>query len=138
MRILTAAALLLLALPALAGDPPLRAPVQIAVTGFKAVLQDGLVKLTWRRYKRDDFASLAVVKSEKDSDPGFPGAPAVVTSNKPDVVAHDDGKLAAGTWNYRLVITTKYGDRWVSPVVAVVIREEDLRRAPPGNSDFAD
>jgi hypothetical protein len=131
-------AALLTAAPALAGDAPLLPPVQIAVTGFKAKLDAGRVILTWRRYKRDDFVSYAVVKSDKDSDPGYPGSPAVVTFAAAEGVRWEDGKLSPGTWNYRLVITTRFGDRWVSPVTAVVIGPGDVHRAPPGNSDFAD
>ncbi len=112
------------------------APVEVSVTGFKAKLDAGRVILTWRRYKRDDFASYAVVKSDKDSNPGYPGSPVVVTFAGADGVRWVDGKLAPGTWNYRLVITTRYGDRWVSPVVPVVVGPGDLRRPPPVDSDF--
>lgn len=131
-----------LAAPALAGGadgepktlrPAVRIPV---VTGFKAVLKDGVVNLTWKRYKRDDFYSVAVVKSDKDSDPQWPGATLVMMSRTVDTVETDDGRLSPGTWNYRLVITTRWGDRWVSPVVPVVVSEADLRREPPGASDF--
>lgn len=135
--LLLLAALLSCAAPASA-DMPLLPQVQVPVTGFTAKLKDGRVVLSWRRYKRDDFVSYAVVKSDKDSDPAYPGAIAVVTYSAPEGRSYDDGKLAPGTWNYRLVITTRWGDRWVSPVVPVVIGAGDLRRAPPGESDFAD
>ena len=131
--------LLLLAPAAARADFPLLPPVQVAVTGFKAKLADGRVLLTWRRYRRDDFISYSVVKAgEKDADPGFPGTPAVGTFYAAEAVKAQDGKLAAGTWNYRLVITTRYGDRWVSPVASVVVGPGDVRHAPPVNSDFAD
>lgn len=119
-------------------DVPLQAPVQITVTGFKAKLEGGRVVMSWRRYRRPDFSSYALIKSEKNSDPSYPETPAFVTFSAPEGVSWEDGKLAAGTWNYRLVITTRYGDRWVSPVVAIVIGEGDLKRVPPVNSDFAD
>jgi hypothetical protein len=138
MRHFLLALAVLAALPALAGDAPLRAPVQVSMTGFKAKLSDGRVVMSWRRYKRDDFVSYAVVKSDKDSDPGYPGSPVVATFPSADGRALVDGRLAAGTWNYRLVITTRFGERWVSPVVPIVIAESDLRRSPPGESDFAD
>lgn len=137
-RLLTLLALLVLSAATGRADVALQPPVQIAVTGFKAKLADGHVILTWRRYKRDDFVSYAVVKSEKDSDPGYPGAPLVATYGAAEAVRCDDGKLAPGTWNYRLVITSRFGDRWVSPAVPVVIAPGDVRRAPPVNSDFAD
>jgi len=138
MNLLPLVLLLASAAPARA-DHPLLPPVQIDVTGFKAKLADGRVLLTWRRYKRDDFVSYAIVKSsEKDADPGYPGTPAVATFAAPEGVKAEDGKLAVGTWNYRLVITTRFGDRWVSPVLPVVVNTGDIRHTPPVNSDFAD
>jgi hypothetical protein len=112
------------------------APVETPFTGFKAKLDAGRVLLTWRRYKRDDFASYAVVKSDKDPNPGYPGSPVVVTFAGADGVKWTDGNLTPGTWNYRLVITTKWGDRWVSPVVPIVVGAGDVKRAPPVDSDF--
>ncbi len=126
----------MLLLACLAAFPaPVRADaaVEIAVTGFKAKLEAGRVNLSWRRYKRDDFASYAVVKSDKDSDPG---APVIVTFSGADGVRWVDGKLSPGTWFYRLIITSRYGDRWSSPAVPVVIGAGDLRRPPPVDSDF--
>jgi hypothetical protein len=128
--------LLAFAAPAFA-DSPLLPPVQIGVTGFKAKLADGKVLLTWRRYKRDDFVSYAIVKSA-EADPAYPGSPAVATFGAPEGVKCEDGKLSVGSWNYRLVITTRFGDRWVSPVANVVVNAGDIRHTPPGNSDFAD
>ncbi|MBI5247453.1 MAG: hypothetical protein HY923_09740 [Elusimicrobia bacterium] len=126
---------LLLAGPARAGDA-LLAPVQIAVTGFKAKLADGQVTLTWRRYKREDFKSYAILKSDKDADPAYPGPWTIATFSAPEGVKWVDGDLSAGTWNYRLVITTRHGDRWVSPVFPVSVGEADVRHTPPGDSDF--
>ncbi len=131
-------AALVSAAPSARADAALLAPVQVSMTGFKAKLNDGRVVLSWRRYRRDDFVSYAVVKSAKDSDPGYPGSTTVVTYSLPEGRAFDDGKLAVGTWNYRLVITTRYGERWVSPVIPIVIGAGDLHRSPPGESDFAD
>ncbi len=136
---MTRTMLLLLALTAAAPAPAETAPaapVQIAVTGFKAKLADGKVVLTWRRYKRSDFLSYAVVKSDKDPDPGYPGPWTLVTFSGADGVRWEDGKLSPGTWNYRLVITTRYGDRWVSPVVPVSVGEADVRHDVPVDSDF--
>jgi hypothetical protein len=138
MNLLPLVLLLASAAPARA-DVPLLAPVQIDVTGFKAKLHDGRVVMTWRRYKRDDFVSYAIVKSsEKETDPGYPGTASVATFGAPEGVKCEDGKLSVGTWNYRLVITTRFGDRWVSPVVNVVVNAGDIRHTPPVNSDFAD
>jgi hypothetical protein len=135
-NILLLIAVLACAAPARA-DVALLPPVQINVTGFKAKLADGRVVLTWRRYKRDDFVSYAIVKSA-EADPAYPGSPNVATFGAPEGVKCEDGKLAVGTWNYRLVITTRFGDRWVSPVVPIAVGAGDIRHTPPVNSDFAD
>ena len=49
---------------------------------------------------------------------------------------YEDGFLTAGTWRYRLCIVTRYGDRWVSPVVTVVIGPEQVKRSAPTVADF--
>ncbi len=103
--------------------------------GFKAKLEDGRVILSWRRYKRGDFKSYVVVKS-LDAQPGFPDTPPLTLSDYVDTVRFDDGRLVPGTWHYRLCILTRYGDRWVSPVVTVVVGPNDVRHDPPTEADF--
>lgn len=126
----------LLAPAARAGDTFTRAPVEVAVTGFDAKLKDGVVKTTWKRYKRDDFASYKLVKSASKDSPVYPEDPAIFTIGNSLNVAYDDGKLSPGTWRYRLFIVTAFGDRWMSPVVAITIKPEDLSRAAPTAADF--
>ena len=60
----------------------------------------------------------------------------VLRGNIADRTRFEDGKLAVGTWRYRLCIVTVFGDRWVSPVVTVKIGPGDLRRDPPTEADF--
>jgi hypothetical protein len=130
-----ALAVVLALTPAAFAAPPLRAPVEVSVTGFAAKIDDGRVILTWRRYKRDDFKSYQVVKST-DSAPQYPEVPSVFYGDGADATRFVDGKLDVGTWRYRLCIVTRWGDRWVSPPVTVVVRPEDIKRAPPTEADF--
>ena len=117
-------------------QPPLREPVEVDAIGLKAVVSDGRVIATWRRYKRDDFASYKLVKSLTNPKPVFPEDPAVFFTDSVGDLRFEDGKLAAGNWHYRLCIVTRFGDRWVSPVVTVAIGEADLKRAAPTPADF--
>jgi hypothetical protein len=141
MRSLLAAVLLLISASALraASSPAaptlLRAPVEVPVMGFKAKLEDGRVILTWRRYKRGDFRTYVLMKSV-DAFPSYPESPALLSSDYVDTVHYEDGKLSPGTWHYRLCILTKFGDRWVSPVLTVVVGADDVRHDPPTEADF--
>jgi hypothetical protein len=49
---------------------------------------------------------------------------------------YEDGFLTAGTWHYRVCVVSIYGDRWLSPVVTVVITPADAKRAVPTIADF--
>jgi|GEM_PF-1523408 len=118
-----------------AATPVLRAPVEIAVMRFAARIDDGRVILTWRRYKRDDFKSYQLVKSA-DASPQYPDVHALFYAEDAGVTTYQDGKLEPGTWHYRVCIVTRFGDRWVSPVVDVVVKPEDIKRAPPTEADF--
>ncbi|MBI3552538.1 MAG: hypothetical protein HY077_08460 [Elusimicrobia bacterium] len=115
---------------------PLRAPIEIDVTGFKASLDDGRVVANWRRYKRTDFASYKIVKSSAKEAPVFPDDPAVYSTDAAGDTHFEDGKLAEGTWRYRLCIVTRFGDLWVSRPVTLVIDSASLKRAAPTAADF--
>ncbi|MFI5362173.1 MAG: hypothetical protein ACHQ49_09410 [Elusimicrobiota bacterium] len=121
---------------ALAADAPLRNPIEIPYVGFKAVLNDGRVISTWRRYKRDDFVSYRLVKSDSDASPIFPATKALYTTKQAGDTLYEDGSLTAGTWHYRLCITTRYNDLWVSPVVTVVVGPDQVKRSAPTDADF--
>jgi hypothetical protein len=128
--------LIVLAAPAaLAGDPALRKPIEVPYTGFKAVLDDGRVISTWKRYKRDDLFAYRLIKSEADA-PVYPAVKAIYTSNQAGDTAYEDGFLAAGTWHYRLCIITRFGDVWLSPVETVVIGPDQAKRSAPTAADF--
>ncbi|HEX4047295.1 MAG TPA: hypothetical protein VH309_05650 [Elusimicrobiota bacterium] len=129
--------LAVLAAPAaLAGDVPLRKPIVIPFIGFTAELKNGRVLTGWKRYTRDDFASYRLVKSEKDADPVYPETPAIYTTRQAGDTAYEDGFLTAGTWHYRVCVLSVYGDRWLSPVVTVVVTPADAKRAAPTINDF--
>lgn len=129
-------ALAVLAPAALAADAPMRNPIEVPFIGFKAVLDDGRVVTTWKRYRRDDFISYRVVKSDANSAPVYPEIKAIYTTTTTGDTMYEDGFLTAGTWHYRLCIVTRYGDRWVSPVITVVITPEQAKRSAPTVADF--
>lgn len=129
-------ALAFLAPAALAADAPLRNPIEVSQIGFKAVLDDGRVVSTWKRYKRDDFISYRLVKSDSIAAPTYPETKAIYTTTTTGDTMYEDGFLTAGTWHYRLCIVTRYGDRWVSPVVTIVISPEQAKRSAPTVADF--
>lgn len=130
-------ALAVLAAPAaLASDVPLRNPIEVPYVGFKAVLNDGRVVSTWKRYRRDDFVSYRLVKSESDAAPVYPATKAIYTTDQAGDTMYEDGFLSTGTWHYRLCILTRYGDRWVSPVVTLEIGPDQVKRSAPTIADF--
>ena len=121
---------------ALAADAPLRNPIEIPFTGFKAVVDDGRVISTWKRYRRDDFSAYRIVKSETDAAPVYPATKAIYTTVQAGDTMFEDGFLTAGTFHYRLCIITRFGDRWLSPVVTVVISPDQVKRSAPTVADF--
>ena len=121
---------------AVSAPATLRAPVVVPAIGFSAALNDGRVIAKWKRYKRDDFYSYQLLKSEKDADPVYVPKQSLFSTLGIGDLVFEDGRLSAGTWHYRLVVVTVFGDLWVSPVVTVVIAPGDLKRAVPTVADF--
>jgi hypothetical protein len=136
MKQLLMALAVLAASAALAADAPLRNPIEIPFTGFKAVVDDGRVISTWKRYRRDDFTNYRVVKSDTDAAPMYPGSKVIYNTVQAGDTMFEDGFLTAGTFHYRLVIITRFGDRWVSPVVTVVVSPDQVKRSAPTVADF--
>ena len=133
---LVLAALLLAPAWASASHEDLKAPIDVPAIGFKAWLEDGRVISTWHRYKREDFFAYKLVKSSTKDAPLYPEDQLVLSSENQSELRCEDGKLSAGTWHYRLVIVTRFGDRWVSPPVSVTVGQKDLKRAAPTVADF--
>lgn len=133
-----ALSLLLAPALALAVSPPekLRAPAVVPAIGFTAKVADGRVLLTWKRYKRDDFYAYELLKSDKDADPAYAPKKSLYATHNVGDLGYEDGKISAGTWHYRLVIVTSFGDLWLSPVVTLTVGEADLKRAVPTVADF--
>ncbi|MFI5350764.1 MAG: hypothetical protein ACHQ2Z_14550 [Elusimicrobiota bacterium] len=131
-------ALAVLAAPAAvaAPDAPLRNPIEVPFIGFKAVVDDGRVVSTWKRYRRDDFLAYRLVKSDTDAAPVFPATKAIYTTTAPGDTMYEDGFLSVGTWHYRLCIITRYGDRWVSPVVTLTLGADQVKHVVPTVADF--
>ena len=129
--------LALLAAPAsFAGEAALLEPAVVPAIGLKAELHDGLVLVSWKHYKRDDFVSYRVLKSDSDADPMYPSTKPIYTTKAVGDTEFVDGFLSAGTWRYRLVVLTRFGDRWASPVVTVVVRPDQVKRSAPTAGDF--
>ena len=122
---------------ALAVSPPahLRDPAVVPAIGFTAKVADGRVLMTWKRYKRDDFFGYALLKSDKDEPQYAPKKALYETHNVGDQI-FEDGRIAVGTYRYRLVIITSFGDLWMSPVVTVTVGPADLKRPVPTVADF--
>ena len=135
-KLLLALALLIAPAAIIAADAPLRNPIEVPYIDFKAVINDGRVISTWKRYKRDDFVSYRLVKSSSDAAPVFPATKALYTTLQAGDTLYEDGVLTAGTWNYRLCIITRFGDRWVSPIVTVVVGPDQVKRSAPTIADF--
>jgi hypothetical protein len=127
---------LLAAAPSFAAAPAFRDPVEVPYIGFKAELHDGLVLTSWKHYKRDDFTSYRVVKSDVDGSPMYPATKAIYTTLAVGDTEFVDGLLSEGTFHYRLVILTRFGDRWASPVVTVVVGPGQAKRSTPTAGDF--
>ena len=132
------AAFLLVPSLACAVSPPerLRAPVVVPAMDFTAKVADGRVVAKWRRYKRDDFYAYEPLKSDKDADPAYQPKKSLYSTHNVGDLTFEDGKIAVGTYHYRLVIVTAFGDLWVSPVVDVTVGEADLKRPVPTVADF--
>jgi hypothetical protein len=132
-------ALSLLLAPALAFavSPPakLSDPVVVPAIGFTVKVADGRVIAAWKRYKRDDFFAYALLKSDKD-EPVYAAKRALYETHNVGDLGFEDGRLTVGTFRYRLVIITSFGDLWVSPVVSVTVGPGDLKRATPTVADF--
>jgi hypothetical protein len=137
MKNLLTAVLLLSPALALAVSPPskLREPVVVPAIGFTAKVSEGRVLATWRRYKRDDFYAYELLRSDKDEPVYVPKKSLYATHNVGDL-GFEDGKIAVGTYHYRLVIVTSFGDLWFSPVVDVNVGPEDVKRPVPTIADF--
>lgn len=131
------ASLLLVPAASFAVSPPekLRAPVVVPAMGFTAKAADGRVIAKWRRYKRDDFYAYELLKSDK-ADPAYAPRKSLYATHNVGDLGFEDGKLSVGTWHYRLVIVTSFGDLWVSPDVTVTLGPEDIRRPVPTVADF--
>ncbi|MDE2510913.1 MAG: hypothetical protein KGL74_07310, partial [Elusimicrobia bacterium] len=91
--------------------------------------------LKWRRYKRDDFFGYAVLKSDKDEPLYAPKKSLHETHNVADLT-FEDGRIAVGTYHYRVVVITSFGDLWMSPALTVTVGAADLKRPVPTVADF--
>jgi hypothetical protein len=119
------------------GQPRLfRPPTLVRAIGFTARYEGGRVIATWRKYKRADFKAYKLVRSSTMHDPVYPENGELFSTDKPFVTKHVDSKVDSGIWYYRLCVITKENNRWVSPVVEIVVNKEAGRETVPTPKDF--
>jgi hypothetical protein len=134
----SAALAVVLALPARAqGQPRLfRPPTVVRSIGFSARYEGGRVIATWKQYKRQDFKAYKLVRSSTMHDPVFPENGELFSTENRSVTQFVDFKLDSGIWYYRLCVITKANNRWVSPVVEIVVNNETGPETVPTAKDF--
>jgi hypothetical protein len=135
--ILTAAMACAAALPARSGELQIfKAPILVRAIGFQARYEGGRVITAWRKYKRADFLAYKLVRSSTMRDPVFPENGELFSSFKSYVTKYDDAKVDDGVWYYRLCVITKGNNRWVSPVIEVVVNHGTGVESIPTPQDF--
>ncbi|OGS39997.1 MAG: hypothetical protein A3J82_08605 [Elusimicrobia bacterium RIFOXYA2_FULL_69_6] len=136
-RLILGAALLLGPAAAAAGEPRLfRPPTLVRAIGFSAWYEGGRVIAAWKKYKRADFKAYKLVRSSTMHDPVYPENGELFSTNKPAVTRYVDDKVDTGIWYYRLCVITKENNRWVSPVVEIVVNKDAGPEPPPTAKDF--
>jgi len=119
------------------GQPRLfRPPTLVRAIGFAVRYEGGRVIATWKRYKRADFKYYKLVRSSTMHDPVYPENGELFSTEKPAVMRYVDVKVDSGIWYYRLCVITKNNNRWVSPVVEIVVNKETGPETPPTAKDF--
>ena len=113
-----------------------RPPTLVRAIGFAAWYEGGRVITTWKRYKRKDFKAYKLVRSSTMHDPVYPENGELFSSENPAITKYVDSKLDGGLWYYRLCVITKANNRWVSPVVEVVVNKDTGPETVPAAKDF--
>ncbi|MBI5239139.1 MAG: hypothetical protein HY926_01575 [Elusimicrobia bacterium] len=113
-----------------------RPPTLVRAIGFSAWFEGGRVLATWKKYKRADFKAYKLVRSSTMHDPVYPENGEIFSADKPSVTKHVDAKVDTGIWYYRLCVITKENNRWVSPVVEIVVNRDAGRETVPSAADF--
>ena len=127
-----------LAASARAQEQPLlfRPPTLVRSIGFAARYEGGRVVATWKTYKRADFKAYKLVRSSTMHDPVYPENGELFSTDNRAATRYVDAKLDAGLWYYRLCVITKNNNRWVSPVVEIVVNKETGPETVPTAKDF--
>jgi hypothetical protein len=119
------------------GQPRLfRPPTLVRGIGFTARYEGGRVIAAWKKYKRADFKAYKLVRSSTMHDPVYPENGELFSADKPGVTKYVDSRVDTGIWYYRLCVITKENNRWVSPVVEIVVNKDSGRETPPTAQDF--
>jgi hypothetical protein len=127
-----------LAAPARAQKQPrlFRPPTLVRATGFSAWYEGGNVIATWRKYKRGDFKAYKLVRSSTMHDPVYPENGELFSSENRAVTKYVDAKIDSGIWYYRLCVITRDHNRWVSPVIEIVVNKDTGPETVPTAKDF--
>ena len=139
VRLTLAAALACaLAAPARAqGQPRLfRPPTLVRSIGFAARYEGGRVIATWKKYKRADFKAYKLVRSSTMHDPVYPENGELFSTGNRAVTQYVDAQVDSGLWYYRLCVITQDNNRWVSPVIEIVVNKDTGSEAVPTPKDF--
>ncbi|MDD5628373.1 MAG: hypothetical protein PHU21_04880 [Elusimicrobia bacterium] len=127
-----------LAAPAQAQAQPrlFRPPTLVRAIGFSAWYAGGRVIASWKKYKRADFKAYKLVRSSTMHDPVYPESGELFSTGDRAVTRYVDSKLDDGIWYYRLCVITKDNNRWVSPVVEIVVHKDVGPEGVPTAKDF--
>ncbi|MCX5795241.1 MAG: hypothetical protein NTY77_07100 [Elusimicrobia bacterium] len=135
---LAAALACAMAAPARAQPQPrlFRPPTLVRAIGFSAWYEGGRVIATWKKYKRADFKAYKLVRSSTMHDPVYPENGELFSAGDRAVTRYVDAKVDGGIWYYRLCVITKGNNRWVSPVIEIVVNKDVGPEAVPKAKDF--
>lgn len=117
-------------------DKVYKTPVLIKAVGAKAVLEDGSVKISWKKYTRSDLLFYKVVKSKTNKNPVYPEDGYIFYTTDENVTSFCDKKIEEGVWYYRVCVITKAKERWVSEVIQMNIKKESVENKIPTEKDF--
>ena len=113
-----------------------RPPTLVRAIGFAARYEGGRVIATWKKYKRLDFKAYKLVRSSTMHDPVYPENGEYFSTDQRELTKYVDTKVNGGIWYYRLCVITKNNNRWVSPVVEVVVNRDTGPETVPTAQDF--
>lgn len=113
-----------------------KTPVLVKAVGAKAVLENGSVKISWKKYTRGDLLFYKVVKSKTNKNPVYPEDGYIFYTTDENITSFYDKEIEEGVWYYRVCVITKGKERWVSEVIQVNVKKESAESKVPTEKDF--